>query len=411
MQSLREGALSRVVEFACNCASDLIWEGEVGKSRDEINVRAAFFSILHNLPITCRGLFHDARQHPAFEYILFYERVRLGIASPYYFMDGVPAGVQLFVGPTSLNLPNADITKLKLRDVVADRLQIVAKMEQMGRDEPRKVHLTTTHLAGLSEHVPGPARFLVARTRAILRGLRATKRPEHFVQCANCNCNRLFYAGGSGESWASADVTQVIPGDPEETGSSDEYWQKVAEPASTTEIDSTPDTRRFCSQVCSQQHAHHLKIMMPDAGLYLDADDSARKTGRARVAESFKLALKRNEVAARSLRTMRTKSMPNLAISAEELEVHREVRIRALNVDLGLLYAASLVAESSSLSNGKILPGQRMYWRDDACYYSKPVSAISKIYSKTKRKEGIISSMLTVPRFLEMVQVRAHKYF
>lgn len=411
MQCLKEESLSRIIEFACNCASDLMCEGEVGQPSEIMRARVSFFSILHSLPVTCRVFFDEAKRHPAFEYILFFERVRLGVASPYYFMDGVPYGVQLLVGPNTLSLPHQDIAKLKLRDVVADRLQTVAKMECMQRNDPRKLYLMATHTAGLNAQVPGPARFLVARTRAILCGLRATKRPEHFAQCSNCNCNRLFYAGGSSESWASAYVTQVIPGDPDETGSSEDYWRKLAQPDSAPEIASTPDTRRFCSQACSQQHAHHLAIMMPDCGLHLEADDSARKTGRARVAESFKLALKRNEVAARSLRTMRTKSMPNLSVSLEELEAHREARIRALNVDLGLLYAASLVAESSSLSNGKILPGQCMYWRDDVCYYSKSLSAVSKLYTKTKRKEGIISSLLTIPRFLELIQVRAHKYF
>lgn len=42
--------------------------------------------------------------------MLFYERVRLGVSSPYFFLDGVPSGVHLFVGPTSLNLPNNEIT-------------------------------------------------------------------------------------------------------------------------------------------------------------------------------------------------------------------------------------------------------------------------------------------------------------
>jgi hypothetical protein len=346
--------------------------------------------------------------HQAFEYMLFYERVRLGVASSHFFLDGVPSGVHLFVGPTSLVLSHDDIRKLKLRDVVADRLQVVGKMESMPPDAERKVSLTTQHTAGLPVHVPGPVRFLVARSRAIFQGLRATKTPDSFTHCANCNCNRFFYHGEVAESWANAAVSSVaLGGDEEEEHDSAEYWKTTA----GSPLDVVSDVRRFCSQACARQHSHHLKILMPDANLHLDADDYAKKPGRARVAESFKLALRRNEIAARALRTMRTTHFPSVAVSTDELEMHRQKRIRALNIDLGVLYAASIIAESASMSNGRILPGQCMYWRDDPMYYSKALSGVSKIYGNLARKEGIVSSILTMPKYMLKIQTVAHRLF
>ena len=219
---------------------------------------------------------------------------------------------------------------------------------------------------------------------------------------------RLFYKGESIESWSAAKLTQVsLGGEEEEENDSQDYWNRIA----GLPLDATPETRRFCCRACANQHAHHLKIMMPDCGLHMDADDFATKSGRARISESFKLALKRNEVAARALRTARTKSVSNLAVSKEELEVHRQKRITALNVDIGLLYAASIISESSNLSTGRILPGQRIYWRDNPSFYAKPLAVINKIYSNTKRKEGIVSSLLTMPRFLENIQVKAYRMF
>jgi len=403
-----EDALGQSVEYAMLRLSDMIQVGERDVETALMLLRRHFFTLMHYLPVTCRGLYSRATQHAGFEYMLFYERVRLGACSPYFFLDGVPSGVHLFVGPTSLNLPNNEIERLKLRDVVADRLQVVGKMEEMHHDSERKIELTAIHTAGLGVDVPGPARFLVARSRAIFQGLRATKRNELFTHCDNCNCSRFFYKGDPVESWSNAAVTQVsLGGDEEHEPDSSDYWDTVA----GSPLFTTPDTRRFCSRACASQHAHHLKVMMPDHGLNLDADDIAKRSGRARVSESFKLALKRNEVAARAMRTMRTKSMRNLAVSKEELELHREKRITALNVDIGLLYAASIIAESSNLSNGRILPGERMYWRDDPTFYAKPLGAINKIYTSMRRKEGIVSSLVTMPRFLENIQVKAYRMF
>lgn len=353
-------------------------------------------------------MYTDAKQHIAFEFMLFYERVRLGVSSLHFFLDGVPSGVHLFVGPTTLVLPQDDIRKLKLRDVLADRLHVVGQMEVMSPDAERRVSLIAQHTGSLPVQVPGPVRFLVARSRAIFQGLRATKNAEAFAHCANCNCNRLFYCGDPAESWANAAVTSVaMGGDDEEEHDSAEYWIQTA----GSPLDVVSDVRRFCSQACARQHAYHLRILMPDAGVHLDADDNAKKSGRARVSESFKLALKRNEVAARALRTMRTTQFPNIAVSADELEMHRQKRIRALNIDLGLLYAASVLAESASMSNRRILPGQSMYWRDDPIYYSKALPSVSKVYAKSSRKEGIVTSTLTLPKYMSHLQTIAHKLF
>ena len=82
-----------------------------------------------------------------------------------------------------------------------------------------------------------------------------------------------------------------------------------------------------------------------------------------------------------------------------------------MNVDIGLLYAASVIAESGNLCSGKVLPGQRLYWRDDFLFFAKPLSIVTKTYAKMKRKEGIVSSMLTLPKYLEALHKQAHKMF
>jgi hypothetical protein len=107
---------------------------------------------------------------------------------------------------------------------------------------------------------------------------------------------------------------------------------------------------------------------------------------------------------------MRTQNASRTAVSTSELKKHRRRRIKALNIDLGLLYAASVIAESKSLSTGKLLPGQSIYWRDNPSFYARALKTVKKLYESTRpHDDTIISSMLTTPRFIELLAARAFK--
>lgn len=429
---LYEESLACAIEYAMNQLCEMIEEGEssgTDKSAEPRKLvkaavmRQSFVHIVHRLPMTGTVLNQTAHQHAAFEHVLFYERIRLGISSPRYFMDGVPSSVQIFSGTTAMKTSSdIELAKLRYKDLVADRLQTVGKLEKMKKADPRKIDLIAQSRSGLHQTVPGPVCVLVARCRAICQGVRRAKRAHVFSQCCNTNCNRMFYTGEMQEAWCNAAAetstssttpsTSGVDTDQVEEGTSSQYWSKVylSGGPSVTQHEKCP-TKRFCSRACAWQHAAHLMAMMPDTGLNMDADDAANRVGRARVAQSLKLALKRNELASRSLRSSRSRFQGNLAVDAEEIRKYREMHITALNVDIGVLYASSIIAESAALSKGKLLPGSILYWRDDPLYWAKAVAAVSKIYSSMRRKEGIVSSMLTMPRFLEVIQTKAHTLF
>ncbi len=413
---LYEEPLSRVVEYAMGQLCEMIEDGESGKAKAVLAMRRCFVNIVHKLPITSMVLSRSAHQHAAYEHVLFYERIRLGISSPHYFLDGVPSSVQIFSGVTAMNpSQDSELAKLRYRDLIADRLQTVGKLEQMANDNPRKIQIIAQNRSGLHQSIPGPVCVLVARCRAMCQGVRRVKRAQLFVQCCNLNCNRMFYTGELQEAWCNAESSKAAEvtaesDDDVEQGSSSQYWSKVYLSGGSSVTSKCP-TKRFCSTACASEHAAHLAAMMPDTGLSMDADDSATRMGRARVAQSLKLALKRNEFASRSLRNTRSRFRGNLAVEAEEIRKYREMHITALNVDIGVLYASSIIAESAVLSKNKLLPGSILYWRDDPLYWAKAVAAVGKIYSSMRRKEGIVSSMLTMPRFLEVIQAKAHTLF
>jgi hypothetical protein len=401
MMMMCEEPLRRIVEYSLNSLSCIINNEEIG-----LSMRKHFFSITNKLPILCRSMYEEAKQHIAFEYILFYERTRLQIPCRSFFFDGVPHGVNL-IGPTTVNIQPEEIQNYKFCDVIINRFNTVYHMESMV-DRDRKNLLIQLHAAELPIQVPGPIRFVVARLRAVFRSLREIRSPNVFTQCNNCNCNRMFYRGDITESWSNSAVSEVyLGGDEDEETNSNTYWNRTIGISNNP----IPDARRFCSRACANQHALHFKLLMPDSGLHLDADDIAKKAGRARVVESFRLAKKRNEKAARALRTIKTKMFNNIAVSKSEVDLHHEQKIRSLNIDLGLLYAASLIAECATMSNGITLPGQNIYWRDNPIYYARALRIICTIYDTNARKEGIISSTLTMPKFLTKLKSVTHKLF
>jgi len=390
-------------------------------------LRLAAMRVLHALPLANRGLYARAKQSQAFEYVLFYERTRRGMTGP-HFLEGVPAGVQLFSGETTIELPSTQVAQLKMCDMVADRLQTVSKLEAMGHNEPRKRELISKHSAGLSNQVPGAVRVFIARTRAMSQSLRTVKKSRHFAQCANCNCNRLFYVGEacevahhpakpppgpSSDQAEGEDECEDAGGDAynadedEDEETSEWYWRE----AGRREKDRAHEesrARRFCSLACDREHALHMRSILPETEACMDADDHVRtgKKGRARVAEAFKKALSRNGVAARELRLVKWKQRRNLAVSKLEIRRLVEKKVWALNIDIAVLYASSLLAESAVLSRGKTLPGSYEYWRCDPMVCSKALRNVRDLYKRSGHGAVVVSSLLTMPRFMEDVRAR-----
>lgn len=394
-----EGATASVLDYALSELCRMVSLGEGALSASDTQLRTDFFRVLNCFPVLCHSLLDQARLHEAFEYVLYYERVRNGVMENRFFLDGLPAGVQLFVGGFNEAHRPASVQRFKVHDAVSDRLCTVTTLEKM--DRARVAQVLTDSATGLGDAVPARVRIFLDRTRAVCQGIRATERDELFRHCENMNCQRIFYSGEPAEAWARA--AHSTCDDADDVNDSSDYWQQVG----NLVVERPPASRCFCSRACYREHAVHLKSMCPDHDLVLDADNVSEKTGRARVAHAFRLALRRNEKAARALRTMRSKSRSNLAVASALLERHRLRTITALNVDLGVLYAASLVAESATLSRDKLLPGCRLYWRDDPSVWAKAAKAVMAIYARARRKEGIVSSLTTVPEFMEQVAARA----
>jgi len=340
---------------------------------------------------------------------MFYERTRLGAASSGHFLEGLCRGLPLFSGQTALTLPDADLNKLRLRDVVADRIRTVSSLELLSNDSTRLISLIGDYtLTDLPAGLPGRVHVFVSRMRGICQGLSRVKTADNFKQCKNCECNRKFYMGTAVESSSGVGggAQQVLSKN--QSGSIDpldEYWNIAA---GMPEI--KDQQREFCTYSCCLQWRWQLSNAMPNMSTdVMIADYQCRKEGRARVPEALRKCAKRNEAASRHLRCIQKEHRTFPAVSKVDLREQRARRVTMLNVDLGLMYTSSVLAESKSLSSRKVLPGASEGWRSRPMFYAKALKTVLAMYKKHHVGGNVVANMLVHEPFLVKLREKASK--
>jgi len=391
-----EQALSFVLSRAILLLGDAIkygatWRGVDGSPAACLAFRRSMAIVLNAMPLCSTSLRDEARQHEAADAVLFYERVRGGLGQHSHFLNGVPASIDLCSDPppdTETPALAAEVQKLRLKQLVEFRLRQVTAIEELALHPP---------------HMPTRVHMLISRCRALHRAVREVRAAGTFSCCANQNCGRTFYVGQDAELWSMA-TSQVLltPLDSDEASTQAAYWQATAgelwQPPSAT-------ARQFCCSACADEYERHLQACMPECGNELDVDAFASKQGRPRVMEAFEMVLRRNSLAARSLRD-RPLPRRRCAVAERDIVAHVRRMSRQLNVDAAVLYASSIIAESGPISSGRCLPGSVSGWRGQLRYYMHILNAVNKIYQQTASlDERIIGSVYTLPRFMRNIRV------
>lgn len=395
-------SLNQIVEVGVQSVCDAISLGEGALSAQERNHRTWCAAMLNKLPLTCKALFEQAKQDKRYAAVMFYERTRLGAASSGHFLEGLAGGLPVFSGQTALQLPDADLAKLRLRDVVADRIKTVSSLELMANQSPRFESLVEEFtLEDLPDGLPNRVHIFVSRMRGICQGLNRVKPDGHFKQCKNCECNRRFYMGAPTELGVETSAAGRSA-DP-----MDCYWDAAA-----GEPEVGHSQREFCTWSCCQQWQWQLSQALPNrAPSLMIADYQCRKEGRARVPEALRRCGKRNEAAARHLRCIEKEGRSFPAVKNSDLRAQRRRVVRMLNVDLGMLYAASMMAESRSLASNKVLPGASEGWRSRPMFYVKAIKSVLAVYKKHHVGCNVVSNMLVHEPFLLKLKQRASAIF
>lgn len=403
-------AFDHLLQTAVQVACDYIDVGSSAENAEDPARRAMLrslnVSLLNKAPLVCARLRGVARTDTRYAAVMYYERTRLGATESGHFLEALPAGLPLFSGASTVVLQDSDLRKLKSRDVMADRRSTIANLEKLGNSSPNLQRLVHDYqLRDAPAALPGRVHVFLARQRAVCQGLKRVKPACHFKQCRNGECRRLFYCGAAAESAPQDPEAEQLPSPAADTLV---YWDLAAGSVS-------PESARqgdFCTWACWVHWQRQLDAALPStASADMLADDSCRKTGRARVSEALRACSKRNEAASRHLRTIEKQQRTFGALGKGELQQQRARHVRMLNVDLGLLYATSIVAESKGMSLHRVLAGASQGWRSRPAFYAKGLKEVGRYYDKYHKGGSIVSNMLVHEPFFAKLRGAAARMF
>jgi len=349
-----------------------------------------------------------ARQDPSYAVMVYYERVRCGKVQLDYFFDGMPSRVIAFGAPIKLELPAQQMSQLLYNDVVADRATTVEKVENAGPDSARRRKLAETldGLSDVSNNVPLPVRLFLSRMRSMCHGLRASQPEARFRQCGNNQCKRLFYIG---EGVSSQHVMR--PSD--KSGLCNPYWEQC----SPLPLYNGPNTYRFCSEICACQWQNDWYRMMPErddlnwADVLNPRKASSSKTD-VRVHQAFDSAIERNRAVSHTI-AKRRKKLKRSGSAITKVDFNREVdaRVEMLNIDAGILYAATIFTRLPNRRASLALPGDRIDWRAQACDRNRnALIRVAQIY-RQHQQTCPIHELLDTPAFFRALKFRVTTIF
>lgn len=190
-----------------------------------------------------------------------------------------------------------------------------------------------------------------------------------FTQCQRVGCSR--------PAW----ITPPDPADEEEDATSAaEYWKCCRDGRAPPPQSSLPTDMSFCCHGCYKAASAEFKrIVKFDI---VTPPSQTRNGGATTPSRLYRAAIKRNADMARTMRSseaIQTQHYPSTMAHRERLLAEQRMM---LSVDLGLLYAASIVHElPPRLRPSRPLPC-REDWRDHASSYLSAICNVREIYKQ-----------------------------
>lgn len=375
--------------------------------------RARMASALLKFDCLCKATRTLVKERAQLPFYRFYYASSLVMQSqPVRFLDRT-FGVSLFEG--SYGSGPADPAKfdvLNVRDALHDRTKIALRLACMDNTQLEKCKkYIPVDIFGVSPRVAA----FVGRARMITQRL-AARNPQTCLPCSRAGCGRMLLHDRSATCVGPPPVNTDAPivedagsessseseSDAEDTGN--EYWSVLALRPRTKLL-----PRVFCSCACAQAYDEEVACAIPielnDIEKTFSCPDG--KVGLSRVAVEARSCFSRNAAVARAFRAA-VRSCGHIkqtTISKSVvLKMHQDVT-DALNVDLALVYAASILAESQTACAGRVLPATSAAWRDEAKAWRSAIRAIQQIYSRKWRpKDGIVTDQRLLPPWLQSIR-------
>lgn len=348
------------------------------------------------LPCVCVATRDMARADPSVAYLIAYETSLWSIGPSGRYCDGLPEDFD----PMALEWwyagqPLNDIMKMedtrKARHVMAQEIDTCTDVEALAEE--------TTHALDMCSAIPLnlPTRVrLFAHCLAInhFRVYSNSQYARFFRPCQRKGCQRpamipvpeqssMAYAS---VARSSGDATAI---------NERRYWQ-TCHSGSTTGVDERlPRNMAFCSTPCfcaaRDEYNEHFDLMARLPAANLCGPPPARR-GQKEVTPSrlYRAALGRNASIVRAARfRVDVSASWHYPITLEDARAMHKAFIDALNVDLGVLYAAAVINELPERLQPNTAMPKSVDWRAQPWLFSTPIQTVRAIYKASKVHDGI----------------------
>lgn len=383
-------------------------------------------AVLLQLELVSKGIRHTIRQNVRLEFYRFFFHTSSKSNVPMRFLDAT-FGVSLFDGSFGLGPREPDrFNVVSPNEVVKDRVKTGARL--MDLDVEQVVKRSANYQPNDLPSGVGPrVAAFVGRAR-FLTQFRASRRPEWVATCslATCSCRLLTQDPNATQS--NPAMNGLAPPTAESSSDEDDddglfdnydeheppkpYWVNLS-PRPITVLRSGC----FCSMACHLAHESELAAAVPirvaDAETHESVGSVVGKTGLGRTLASTRAAYKRNDSSARALReAMRNfKKKATKTIRLETVErMHTDI-VDVLNIDLGLLVAASELAASPTNCYNRDIPGTYEHWRNDAKKWRHAIELVKSIYIRYQKDTVIVRDERFPPAWLRKVKEKAAELF
>ena len=375
-------------------------------------VQSEYRNSVSNLLDACIVLCTESRailmEHPSARYILFYERWRRNhhrSADSSFFLEMWPHFVSLdgqFSGSAVSDA--AAVRRLDVRAAVADRVSCVQTLELEATN--LSVVRQRFYAPDLPHDVPLSVKIFVGRARFMFNAIRQHHGDDEdsFAHCRVCK-RPCFFRQPPLEESDEEEVTAPPPLGSVESQRG--YWQMCGGCHPKVDCESAQCCSSACERSMQTEIDTAMAISSNDLMIY-DAPDN--KQGTARVPAALRAALKRNELAARRMRS--TGNFRYSVLAPDDVKQYRMLSSKMMNVDLALLHAAAYVAESPSLIAGRVVPPLTPNWRSVPTLYRSAVVSCKQFYEAYRPVDAVpVSSIVIRPRFLSKSRDAATSFF
>jgi hypothetical protein len=332
--------------------------------------------------------------------------------------------VELFSGSYGDGVTNIErFNVLSPKDIICDRISTAKRLAELSNEAVAirtKKYIPCDLPSGVGIRVSA----FVGRARLITQ-YQSSRKPEFCADCSFARCRRRLMC----LSIPTATTAELLPNpavegtdvDPQaDSDSSDDddtddvdvsqnYWA-MASPRSI----SRPQRVRFCTLACSLAFEAEVTAALPIRLSEIDSHESFKdatgKVGLTRVLASTRAAFKRNAAVARAIReAMRVhKKMELPSISYITVQKMHQNVIDALNVDLGLLFAAATLAVSPNICANRTLPATAPNWRQNPEKWSRVLERVKSLYLQhTDGKFEMCQDERFLPVWLKKVRSEA----